>query len=233
MNNSIRLLNRLIRPAAACALVGVVAAWAFTAGAAPEEDRYALARRVAKGDTRVMQISESLATKPQPEASDTITPSAPLWFLPPARPGHETPAAKARTLQTIHVRPTILAVEHAMETYRTRQYPDLPPMTPLAWESFPDPSELSVPVPLSGLDGAEAKLSCDPTSKQSRIAVLAGRPLLRAAPAAFLRLNIPDPFGVIDAVKLDIQTMPPDNDPTASPQTPPDPTMPITPRRRN
>ena len=231
MNNSSRLLNRFIRPAAARVLVGIVAIWAITAGGAPPEDRYALARKVAKGDIKARQISGSLATEPQPCDSDTITPNRPHWFLPPARPGCETPTAKAPTLAIIHVRPTILAVEYAAETHRDQQYPNLPPKTPLAWESFPVPSELSVPTASSGPDGARARLSSDPTSRQSRVAVLAGRPLLRSEPTPFLRLNIPDPFGVIDAIKLEIDAMPPDNDPAPLPQTPPDPTMPITQRK--
>ena len=232
MNNSIRLLNRLIRPAAACALAGVIATWALTAGGAPKPaDPHAMARKLLKGETRVMQISGSIASKPQSSKSDTITPNTPHWLLPPARPGHEQHLAKAPRLAIIHVRPTILAVEHAAETHHTQPYPDLSPTTPLAWEPFPDPSELSVPTAWSGPDDARATLSTDPTARQSRFAVLTGRPLLRTAPAAFLRLNIPDPFGVTDAIELEIQAMPPDNDPAPLPQTPPDPTMPITPKK--
>jgi hypothetical protein len=230
MNNSTRLLNRLIRPAAACALAGIVAAWALTARGAPSEDRHAKAKRLAKGDTPMMQISGPLASEPQPWPADTVLPKTQQWFLPPARAGHEPPNAKTPRLLAIHVRPTTLAGEYAMETHGVQPYPDLPPMSPLAWVPFPDPSELSVPVTWSGPDGDSAKLSSDPTSGQSRLAVLAGRPLLRGAPAAFLRLAIPDPFGRIDAVKLDIEAMPPDNDPPALPQTPPDPTMPPSPK---
>jgi hypothetical protein len=232
MNRPARLLNRLISPAAAwIALGGLVVACTLTAPTASSaEDRYALARRVAKGDTPMEQISGPLATKPQPAGCDTIITNTPHWFLPPARPGHETPAAKSPALGIINMRSTILAAEHAIEAYGAQPYPDLPPMTPLAWESFPDPSELSIPATFSGPDGQGAKLSNDPTSRQSRLAVLSGGALLRNAPAEFMRLTIPDPFGVIDAVKLDIQIMPPDTEPPPSPKTPPDPTMPIKPR---
>ena len=232
MNNSTGLLNRLIRPAAACALAGVITAWAITAGGAPSTDRYAKARKLAKGDTRMMQIPGALAPEPQPWPSDTVLPNTRHWFLPTARPGHEPSNAKAPTLKAIHIRPTILATEYATDTHGIQPYPDLPPMSPLAWVFFPDPSELSVPVTLSGPDADGPKLSNDPTSGQSRLAVLAGRPLLRQGPAAFLRLVIPDPFELIDAVKLDIKAMPPDNDPPTSPQTPPDPTMPASPKKR-
>jgi len=231
MNNSTGPLNRLICPAAACALAGVIAAWAIAAGGAPSADRYAKARKIAKGDTGMMQMPGPLASEPQPCPSDTILHNTQQWFLPTARPGYEPPSAKAPGLKAIHVRPTTLAGERAMETHGVQPYPDLPPTSPLAWARSPDPSELSVPVPLSGLDGDSAKLSSDPTSGQSRLAVLAGRPLLRRAPAPFLRLTIPDPFGLIEAVKLEIEAMPPDNDPPDLPQTPPDPTMPASPKK--
>ncbi|MDP6634733.1 MAG: hypothetical protein QGG42_07540 [Phycisphaerae bacterium] len=230
MNNSTRLATRLIRPAVACVLTGIVAAWALSAGGAQPKDRYAAARKVYRGDTRMKQIPQSLATKPQPRTVDTIVPNTKHWPLPPAVPGHEAPVAKTRKLRTIHVRSTILA-ERPMETYRTGEYPDLQPAEPLAWVPFPEPSELSTPAVLSGPDEARAKLSNDPTAVQSRLAVLAGHAILRQTPARFLRLNIPDPFGVIDAIRLDVKSMPPDNDPIATPKTPPDPTMPITPRR--
>ena len=231
MNDSTGFLNRFIRPAAACALAAVIIARAISAGGAPPADRFAKARKIAKGDTRMMQIPATLAPKPQPRPADTIVPNTPNWFLPAARPGHEAPGAKAPRLLGLHIRPTILASEYAMETYGVQRYPDLPPQSPLAWIPFPDPSELSVPVVLSGPDASSAKLSNDPTSGQSRLAVLNGRPLLRQTHAAFLRLTIPDPFALIDAVKLEIEAMPPDNDPPAVPLTPPDPTMPITPRK--
>ena len=232
MNDSTGLLNRFIRPAAALAMGGVIIAWAIAAGGAPPTDRHAAAREIAKGNTRMMKIPATLAPKPQPCPADTIVPNMPHWFLPTARPGHEAPGAKAPRLMGLHIRPTILADEYATETYGVQQYPDLPPTLPLAWASFPDPSELSVPVAWSGPDGDSAKLSSDPTSGQSRIAVLDGRPLLRQTHAAFLRLTIPDPFGLIDAVKLEIEAMPPDNDLPTVPKTPPDPTMPITSRKR-
>ena len=232
MNDPTGLLNRLIRPTVACALAGIIAAWALTAGGAPSGDQYAKARKVAKGDARMMQIPSSLASEPQPCPSDTVLPNTQHWFLPTARPGYESPSAKAPRLEALHIRPIILAAERAMDTYGVQRYPDLPPMSPLAWAPFPDPSELSVPVTLSGPDGDGAKLSNDPTSGQSRLAVLAGRPPLRQAPAAFLRLVIPDPFALIEPVKIDIDAMPPDNDPPTLPKTPPDPTMPVTARRR-
>jgi len=231
MNNPTRPLNRLIRPAAACALAGIIAAWALTAGGAPSDDQYAKARKVAKGDARMMQMPGSLASEPQPWLPDTVFPNSRHWFLPTARPGHESPGEKAPKLEAIHIRPTILAAERAIETYGVQPYPDLPPSSPLAWVSFPDPSELSVPITLSGPDGDGAKLSSDPTSSQSRVAVLTGRPPLRQAPAAFRRLVIPDPFALIEPVKFELQSMPPDNDPPTLPKTPPDPTMPITPRQ--
>ena len=231
MNNPTGLLNRFIRPAAACALAAVIIARAITAGGAPPTDRYAAARKIAKGDTPMMQIPATLAPKPQPWPSDTIVPNPPHWFLPAARPGHEAPNAKAPRLLGIHIRPTILALEYAMETHGFQRYPDLPPTSPLAWASFPDPSELSVPATLSGPDAGSAKLSSDPTSGQSRIAALDRRPLLRETHAAFLRLTIPNPFALIDAVKLEIEAMPPDDDLPTVPETPPDPTMPITPRK--
>ena len=230
MNNSTGLLNRLIRTAAACALAGIIAVWAITARGAPSSDRYTKARKVAKGDTPMMRMPGVLASEPQPWPSDTVLPNTRHWFLPTARPGLEPSNAKVPTLETIHVRPTILADEYATETYGVQPYPDLPPTSPLAWASSHNPSELSVPVTLSGPDGDIAKLSNDPTSGQSRLAVLDGRPLLRQAPAAFLRLTIPDPFALIEAVKFEIEAMPPDNDPPALPPTPPDPTMPIKPR---
>ncbi|MDP6543893.1 MAG: hypothetical protein QGH60_07860 [Phycisphaerae bacterium] len=230
MNKATGLLNRLIRPAAMCALAGIITALTITAGGQPA-DRYAQARKVAKGDTPVMQMPGTLASEPQPWPADTVVPNKQNWSLPTARPGHESPSTKAPRLEAIYVRPTILATEYATETYGVQPYPELPPMSPLAWVSFPNSSELSVPATLSGPDGDGAKLSSDPTSRQSRSAVLTGRPLLRDAPAAFRRLTIPEPFALIEAVKFESQAMPPDSDPPTSPKTPPDPTMPITARR--
>jgi len=230
MNNPTGLLNRLIRPAAAWTLAAIVAAWALTAGGAPPADQYAKARKVAKGDTPVMQMPGSLAPEAQPWLSDTILPNAQHWFLPTARPGHEAPNAKAHRLKALNIRPTILAAEYAVETHGVQPFPDLPPTSPLAWTDFPDPSELSVPITLSDPDAGGAKFSNDPTSGQSRLAVLAVHAPLRQAPAAFLRLVIPDPFALIEAVKFKPQAMPPDDDPPSLPKTPADLTMPITPR---
>ena len=231
MNDSTGLLNRLIRPAAALTLGGVIIAWTIIAGGASPADRHAKARKVAKGDTGVMPMPGPLASEPQLYPSDAILPNTRQWFLPAARPGYEPPNVKPPRLEVIHMRPTTLAGEYAMEARGAQPYPELPPMSPLAWAPSTDPSELSVPVPLSGRDGGGAKLSNDPTSAQSRLAVLTGRPVLRQAPAPFLRLTIPDPFGLIDAVKLKIRAMPPDNDPPDLPQTPPDPTMPASPKK--
>lgn len=230
MNNPTGLLNRLIRPAAAWALPGVIAAWALAAGGVPPGDQFAKARKVARGDTPVMQMPGSLASEPQPWRSDTVLPNSQHWFLPTARPGHESPNAKAPKLKALNIRPTTLAAEYAMETHGVQPFPDLPPTSPLAWADFPDPSELSVPITLSDPDAGGAKLSNDPTSGQSRLTVLAVHPPLRQAPAAFLRLVIPDPFALVEAVRLGPQAMPPDNDPPSLPETPPDPTMPVTPR---
>lgn len=231
MNDSTGLLNRLIRPATAGALGAIIIAWAITTGGAPPADQYAKARKVAQSDTPMMQMPGSLAPEPQPCPSDTILPNTRQWFLPAARPGYEPPSAKVPRIEAIHMRPTTLAGEYAMEAHGAQPYPELPPMSPLVWAPSTDSSELSVPVPLSGLDGGDAKLSSDPTSGQSRLAVLVGRPLLRRAPAPFLRLTIPDPFGLIDAVKFKIGAMPPDNGPPDLPQTPPDPTMPPSPKK--
>ena len=230
MNNPTGLPNRLIRPTAEWALAGVIAALALTAGGVPSKDPFAKARKVAKGDTPVMQMPGSLASEPQPWLPDTVFPNTQHWFLPTARPGHEAPNAKAPRLKALNIPPTILAAEYAVETHGIQPFPDLPPTSPLAWADFPDPSELSVPIILSGPDAGGAKLSNDPTSGQSHLAVLAVHPPLRQAPAAFLRLVIPEPFALIEAVKFELQTMPPDNDPPSLPKTPPDPTMPITPR---
>jgi len=233
MNNPTGISHRLIRTTAALALTGIITAWAINAGGAPFADRYAIARKVARGDARMMPMTGSLAPEPQPWPSDTILPNTKHWFLPTARAGHESPNANTKTsrLKPIHMRQTILATEYATDTHGVQPYPDLPPMSPLVWASFPDPSELSVPIILSGPDGDDAKLSSDPTSVQSRFSALAEQPPLRQKHVAFLRLTIPDPFALVEAVKFEPHAMPPDNDPPALPKTPPDPTMPITPRK--
>jgi len=231
MKHHTRLMNRIVRPAAACALVAL-AAYTLTASGAAVKDRYELAREIANGDAGTPALSGSLVHKPNPNASDTIVPNTPHWSLPPARAGHESPLAKTPRLVKIPVRPTILAPEQPLDTAGETPYPSIQPETPLAWDPFPRPSELSVPAVLSGPDGQRAKLSSNPTAIQSRQAVLVKGALLRDQPAGFLRLRIPDPFGVVDEIRLDLRTMPADDDPPSSPVTPPDPTMPITTSRR-
>ncbi|MDP7288157.1 MAG: hypothetical protein QGH94_09210, partial [Phycisphaerae bacterium] len=202
MNNSKRLGARLIHPTAACtltAVIAVIAAWTLTAPGAPPEDRYALARKSYRGVVPITPIPKSLADKPEPRGADTITPNTPHWNLPPARPGAEPPSSDKSRLLAIHSRREVLAPEHPVETYADQPYPQLHPTTALAWSPFPKSSELSVPPVLSGPDGL---ISSDPTAVQSHQAVLAGRAILRQTPVRFLRLNIPDPFGLVDAVKM-------------------------------
>ncbi|MBT3200372.1 MAG: hypothetical protein HN350_10695 [Phycisphaerales bacterium] len=216
----------MTRPAVACVLLGLLAAWTLTALGA-EDERYALARKVYKGNAPIAKISGPLATVPNKETASTITPNTPIWFLPAARPGPETPVAKTGRLKTVHVRPTILAREYAFGDYQDQLYPELRPETPLAQEHSPDSSELSVPPVLAGPVRQDANRSSDPTSVQSRLAVLLGRPILRQTPAAFLRLDIPTPFGLTDAIKLPPAEMPTDNDPPTTPKKPTEPTLPI------
>ena len=229
MKKLTRLVNKLIPPAAACAAVAVLATWALNAPAADSDQRRALAAKSFKGaEPTTPQIPKPMAEKPHPAKSSTITPNTPQWNLPLARPGAEKPAGSAPRLSAIRMRATSIGSEGLAGTYATDPYPRLLATTPLARSAEPASNELSVPAVMSGPDAA---MSNDPTAIQSRNSVLAGRPILRTAPAEFRRLNIPDPFGLVEAIRLSAAGMPADNEPPTTPPTPADPTMPAARRR--
>jgi len=233
MKNTARVKHRLIRPAAACAPAVAIAALTLLAIGAAPADRFVLARKAYRGaKSAVVRIPKPMVDKPLPETSDTITPNTPLWNLPPARPGAEAPSSDKPRLASVYVRSSVLIRERPIGAYQRPQYPDLQPQTALAWSIFPSSSELSVPAVLSSPDRSGAAPAGDPTAVQSRNSVLVTGPILRQSPVRFLRLDIPDPFAQTDAVKLDVDKMPPDNDPPTTPRTPADPTMPIAPQRR-
>jgi hypothetical protein len=229
MKKLTRLVNMLIPPAAACAAIAVLATWTLNAPAADPEDRQSLAGKSYRGaEPTTPQIPKAMADNPHPAKSTTITPNTPQWNLPLARPGAEKPAGDAPRLTAIRMRATSIGSEGLAGTYATGPYPRLGATTPLAWSAEPASNELSVPATMSGPDAA---MSNDPTAIQSRNAVLIGRPILRTAPAEFRRLNIPDPFGLVEPIKLGASGMPADTDPPTTPPTPADPTMPVARRR--
>jgi len=228
MNKPARLLAKLVRLAAPCAAMAMLALWTLNAPGAAPEDRNALARKSFRGDAATAPIPKPLAAKPLVRESDTITPNTPIWNLPVARPGHDAPKKGTPRLAAMHGRATTVARERPAMAYAELIYPELQPTTALAWSPKPNSNELSVPGKMSGPDRA---MSGDPTAVQSHEAILVGRPILRQAPVEFLRLNIPQPFALVDPIRMSAEAMPADNDPPAMPQTPADPTMPVSPRR--
>ena len=75
-----------------------------------------------------------------------------------------------------------------------------------------------------GADRAPADVLTDPTLGESRRSSLAVAPKLRQTAAPFVELTIPDPFEVVNAIRM--RNQPPDTDPPASPSAPPAPKLP-------
>ena len=89
----------------------------------------------------------------------------------------------------------------------------------------PEPADLASPARPARHDTGRATITTDPTVAPSRQAVATPRPVLRSSPAPFLRLSIPEPFEVIEAIGIRPDL--PDKDPPAYVADPPLPALPV------
>ena len=171
--------------------------------------------------------------------------------LPPLGPSQETPQpAKAATLVRMPVRPYLppadarpvplllpaemprrLAQRPMSSPPELAQMPSDPPgrppklfVLPARHVAAPDPASL-VGLPSQRRVNIDRPSALDdPTAANSRAMASATQPSYRQSPAPFLKLVLPDPFEVINALKL--SSPPADNDPPAlTPALPPKPKL--------
>ncbi len=176
-----------------------------------------LARRLPPSGQVAPAEAPSTGPRRLPVPSALESPSVPL----PPNQGlvPRLPAGKDRTPP----RPRPLAEEPPLSDYRLdpeRPHEHVLPAGARARRPGPDVNQPAALPVLAGPAPDRASLD-DPTADFSASAVRAATPPVRATPAPFLRLTLPDPFEYRDAAR--VRTPPPDDAPpvTASPRPPP------------
>ena len=202
MNDSKPDWPRVIRLLATCVVICAVVAVPVAAGpGAPDP------------------APRPFVTAPQPHGGDTIAPARAPDYIPRARGADVRRRGEAATQRPLHMRPVRDLPPLAVESESLRPRPVFAPSAPAMRVARPDRDSAAAMWRRTGPDGGHATVSTDATLAQSARAALVGVPRLRQNPVPFLRLAIPDPFALVQAVAL--APPPPDADLPAPPAPPP------------